>query len=91
MAEYLQENNPWALEEIGRRPLEAASRGLRNADPEVLNELKDIYLDIEGWIEDRMGDIEGDFLGGSVDILSAEDVENWGEKRNEVKRRLEGM
>jgi len=88
---FFEENNPWALEEIGRRLLEAESRGLWNADPEVLNELKDIYLDIEGWIEDRMGDIEGDFQGGSVDILTAEDVGNWGEKMNEVKRKLEGV
>ena len=88
---FFEENNPWALEEIGRRLLEAESRGLWNADPEVLNELKDIYLDIEGWIEDRMGDIEGNFQGGSVDILTSEDVGNWGEKMNEMKRKLEGV
>ncbi|MDR2455133.1 MAG: cobaltochelatase subunit CobN, partial [Deltaproteobacteria bacterium] len=32
---FLTENNPWALEEIGRRLLEANSRGLWKADPEA--------------------------------------------------------
>ncbi len=85
---FFEENNPWALEEIGRRLLEAEGRGLWQADPEVLEQLKEQYLEIEGWIEERMGDIEGDFQGGSVDILTSEDVENWGEMMKEVKEKL---
>ncbi|MBW1740950.1 MAG: cobaltochelatase subunit CobN [Deltaproteobacteria bacterium] len=85
---FFEENNPWALEEIGRRLLEAESRGLWNADPEVLKHLKDIYLEIEGWIEEKMGDVSGDFQGGSVDVLTSEDVENWGEMMKEVKSKL---
>ena len=88
---FFEENNPWALEEIGRRLLEAESRGLWNADPEVLKDLKDIYLEIEGWIEERMGEVDGDFQGGSVDILTSEDVANWGEMMKEVKSKLEGI
>ena len=38
---FFEENNPWALEEIGRRLLEAESRGLWQADPEVLEQLKE--------------------------------------------------
>lgn len=86
---FFEENNPWALEEIGRRLLEAESRGLWNADPEVLEELKDRYLEVEGWIEERMGDVTGDFQGGSVDILTSEDVSNWGEMMDQVKRKIE--
>ena len=85
---FFEENNPWALEEIGRRLLEAESRGLWAADPEVFEQLKEHYLEIEGWIEDRMGDVQGDFQGGSIDILTSEDVGNWGEIMKEVKAKL---
>ncbi len=88
---FFEENNPWALEEIGRRLLEANERGLWNADPEVLEELKSYYLEIEGWIEDRMGEVSGDFQGGSVDILTPEDVENWGAMMTEVKAKLSAL
>lgn len=90
MRDFFQENNPWALEEISRRLLEAAERGLWQADPEVLEGLKESYLTIESWLEENMGDVRGDFQGGSVDILGAEDVADWGTKMAEVKRRLHG-
>ncbi|MBP2638853.1 MAG: Cobaltochelatase [Firmicutes bacterium] len=77
MREWFEENNPWAMEEINRRLLEAAERGLWEADPEVLDELKDTYLEIEGWMEERMGDVEGEYQGGTIDIITAEDVPAW--------------
>ena len=86
--EFFEEHNPWALEEVGRRLLEAESRGLWEADPEVLEQLKEHYLEIEGWIEDRMGDVTGEFQGGAVDIMTSEDVGNWGEMMQEVKEKL---
>ncbi len=85
---FFEENNPWALEEIGRRLLEAHQRGLWDADPEVLEGLKNAYLEIEGWIEEKMGDVQGDFQGGSVDILTAEDVADWGAKMQEIKEKI---
>ncbi|MFP4475646.1 MAG: cobaltochelatase subunit CobN [Desulfatibacillaceae bacterium] len=75
--EFFRKHNPWALEEIGRRLLEAESRGLWEADPEVLEQLKEHYLDMEGWIEENMGDVEGDFQGGAVDMFAPDDVEAW--------------
>ena len=87
---FFEENNPWALEEISRRLLEAHQRGLWDADPEVLAGLKDAYLEIEGWIEEKMGDVPGDFQGGSIDILTAEDVADWGAKMQEIKKKLGG-
>ncbi|GAW92491.1 cobaltochelatase subunit CobN, partial [Calderihabitans maritimus] len=63
---FFQEHNPWALEEIARRLLEAHQRGLWNADPEVLEGLKEFYLEIEGWIEEKMGEVKGDFQGGAI-------------------------
>ena len=74
---FFEEHNPWALEEIGRRLLEAAGRGLWQADPEVLDALKEHTLEIEGWIEERMGEVTGEFQGGAVDILTADDVTRW--------------
>ncbi|BBB89395.1 MAG TPA: cobaltochelatase subunit CobN [Methylomusa anaerophila] len=85
---FFQENNPWAMEEIGRRLLEASQRGLWNADPEVLANLKETYLEAEGWLEENTGDVEGDFQGGAVDIMTTEDVADWGAKMNAVRAKL---
>lgn len=85
---FFEENNPWALEEIGRRLLEAHGRGLWDADPQVLEELKGAYLEIEGWLEERMGNISGEFQGGSVDVLTSEEVESWGEMMKEVRDKV---
>jgi cobaltochelatase CobN len=84
--EFFKEHNPWALEEIGRRLLEAESRGLWQADPDVIQGLKESYLEMEGWLEENMGDVEGDFQGGAVDVLSADDVEQWKAMMDEMKR-----
>ncbi|MEW6619132.1 MAG: cobaltochelatase subunit CobN [bacterium] len=85
---FFEEHNPWALEEIGRRLLEAQGRGLWNADPEVLERLKNAHLECEGWIEEKMGDIEGDFQGGAIDILTAEDVSDWKAKMKEIREKI---
>ncbi len=53
---FFEENNPWAMEEISRRLLEASMRGLWKADVEVLDALKSSYLEIEGWMEENMGE-----------------------------------
>ncbi len=88
---FFEENNPWALEEIARRLLEAEKRGLWTADREILEALKDTYLEIEGWIEERMEGVEGDFQGGSIDVRTSEDVENWHEMMKEIKSKLEAV
>ena len=66
--------NSWALEEIGRRLLEAHERGLWDADPDVLEGLRGAYLEMEGWIEDLMGDAGGDIQGGAVRVVTVGDV-----------------
>jgi cobaltochelatase CobN len=83
---FFEEHNPWALEEIGRRLLEAASRGIWEADPQVLMDLKETYLEIESWIEDRMDGVSGDFQGGSVDIVTASEVGAWDDALSDVRR-----
>jgi len=81
---FFQENNPWALEEIARRLIEAVERNLWNPSPDVRDALRELYVEIEGWIEERMGDIKGEFQGGSIDIMAKDDVEGWKKRMEEV-------
>jgi cobaltochelatase CobN len=82
--EFFEKENPWALEEIARRLLEAAQRGLWNPADDVKEELQQIYLEIEGWLEERMGDVRGEFQGGSIDIITADDVAGWKARMKEA-------
>jgi cobaltochelatase CobN len=75
--EFFERENPWALEEMGRRLLEAAQRGLWNPADDVKEQLREICLEIEGWMEERMGDVRGEFQGGSIDIVTPADVAGW--------------
>jgi cobaltochelatase CobN len=86
---FFEEHNPWAMEEIARRLLEAHQRGLWDADSEVIDGLKEYYLEIEGWIEEKMGEVKGDFQGGAIDILTHEEVADWGAKMQEIKAKLQ--
>ncbi|MCK9564441.1 MAG: cobaltochelatase subunit CobN [Methanothrix sp.] len=81
---FFQENNPWAMEEMSRRLLEASQRGLWKADPDVLDALKSLYLEIEGWMEERMGDVHGDFQGGAIDVVTVDEVKVWKVKMAKV-------
>jgi cobaltochelatase CobN len=52
--EFLRRSNPWALRGIVERLHEAAERGLwAEPDPELLAALAQVYLDVEGDLEDR--------------------------------------
>ncbi|VAX34100.1 Aerobic cobaltochelatase CobN subunit, partial [hydrothermal vent metagenome] len=53
MQEWFKEVNPYALQNIAERLLEAASRGMWNASEEMKKRLEDLYLDVEGDIEER--------------------------------------
>lgn len=85
--EFFEKHNPWALEEIARRLLEAQGRGLWEADPDVLEGLKETYLELEGWLEERTEGYGGEFQGGAVDIVTAEDVASWKEKLAQVREK----
>ncbi|HWM39552.1 MAG TPA: cobaltochelatase subunit CobN, partial [Streptomyces sp.] len=51
---FLQEANPWALHGITERLLEAESRGMwAKPDPAVLEELRQVFLETEGELEDN--------------------------------------
>jgi len=53
MQQWLKEVNPYALQNMTERLLEAVDRGLWEASDERKDELKQIYLDIEGVIEEE--------------------------------------
>ena len=81
---FFEENNPWALEEMARRLIEAAERDLWHPAPDVKDALKELYIEIEGWIEEKMGDMKGDFQGGSIDIITQDEVASWKNKMKEI-------
>ena len=51
MRERLRKANPQAFRNVLKRMLEAAGRGLWNADEDVLNELKSLYAETEDALE----------------------------------------
>ncbi|MCL5444913.1 MAG: cobaltochelatase subunit CobN, partial [Actinobacteria bacterium] len=53
MRKFFKESNPWALGAISERLLEAAERGLWNAEDGSLELLRSALLESEGWEEDR--------------------------------------
>lgn len=54
MRERMRDNNVYATEEIMRRLFEAQRRGYWNATDEEMEKLRDIYLELEGDIEDTL-------------------------------------
>jgi cobaltochelatase CobN len=51
---FMRQSNPWALRGITERLLEAASRGLWEApDAKTLDQLRQVYLELEGDLESR--------------------------------------
>jgi cobaltochelatase CobN len=54
--EFMRKSNPWALRGIVERLHEAAERGLwAEPDPGVMAAMQDVYLEIEGDLEDQLG------------------------------------
>ena len=52
--QFLRTSNPWALRGIVERLHEAADRGLwSDPDADVMAALQQVYLDVEGELEDR--------------------------------------
>jgi cobaltochelatase CobN len=51
---FMKKSNPWALRGIVEKLHEAVDRGLwADPDPEVLDRMRGVYLDLEGDLEDR--------------------------------------
>ena len=49
-----------------------------------LRKLKEVYPEVEGMIEAKLGTTEGEFQGGSIDVVTAEAVEGWKAKMDGV-------
>ena len=88
MREFFRDNNPYAAEEITRRLLEAEHRGLWKADEQVLQDLRDNYVEIESWMEEMSGD--GGHQGGDVTIMSPEDIEGFGKDIQSIMEKVHG-
>lgn len=51
---FMRKSNPWALRGIVERLSEAADRGLwEQPDPEIMAAMQQVYLEVEGDLEDR--------------------------------------
>lgn len=50
--DWINDVNPWALHAISERLLEASQRGMWNAKEESLSAVREIYLEMEGSIEE---------------------------------------
>ena len=73
--QFFMENNPWALEEMSRRLLEANNRGLWAPEDGLLEEIQDVYLSLEGFFEEDMGEQDGEFQGGSIETLTKDQMD----------------
>ena len=51
--QWMQQVNPWALKRIAEKLLEAQQRGMWQARQETMDQLKNLYLSIEGELEER--------------------------------------
>lgn len=54
MFERLKNANPYATREIMEKLLEANKRGYWNADKEILDKIREKYIEIEGMIEEKL-------------------------------------
>ena len=74
--DFMKHANPWALRGIIEKLSEAADRGLwEDPDPELITQLQQVYLDVEGDLEGATGPLHRaepfDKSGGLVDGLRA--------------------
>ncbi len=87
MRRWFEEHNPYALEEIVRRLIEAYERGLWKTSEELIEKLREVYSELEGILEEELG--QGDVQGGTIEIYTSEDDEHWNERIKEVERMWE--
>lgn len=53
MQEWMKQVNPWALQRITEKLLEAQQRGMWQGDEQTKEQLQQLYLEIEGDLEER--------------------------------------
>ncbi|WP_170253957.1 cobaltochelatase subunit CobN [Acetobacterium paludosum] len=77
MVRWFKENNVYAIEEISRRFLELYQRNKWEPSEEALKTLQNRYLNLEGDMEVMMEESEGDYQGGTIEIVRHQDVAAW--------------
>ena len=55
--------------------LEACDRGLWTPEDGLLEEIQDAYLELEGFLEEDMGDQTGEFQGSSIEVMPKDQME----------------
>ena len=83
MRRFMEENNPYAGEEVSRRFLELESRGKWKPAPEILKQLQRAYLKTEAALEDGMSGL-GELQGGSIEIVADSQVAEWKAKLSDT-------
>lgn len=83
MKEWFKKHNPYAIEEIVRRLLEAADRGLWRPPRELLERLNEVYSEIEGIFEENISGEE--IQGGVVTVYTSRDDSHWFKEYKEVE------
>ncbi len=83
MRKWFEQVNPWALEEIARRLVEAAERELWKPDDEFLQRLREAYAEVEGILEERIVS-SSERQGGAITIFTMGEVQGWQEKASKV-------
>ncbi|WP_241423566.1 cobaltochelatase subunit CobN [Candidatus Contubernalis alkaliaceticus] len=86
MREWFLEHNPFSAEEIARRFLELFQREKWQADSVVLQKLKSNYLKLEGDLEERLGENQGEIQAGTIEVINDAEVEEWKEKLEGVEK-----
>jgi len=90
MRKWFEQVNPWALEEIARRLVEAAERGLWKPGEEFLKRLKEAYAGVEGILEERIVS-SSERQGGAITIFTMDEVQGWREKTSKVVKLWEKL
>lgn len=85
MRRWFMENNKYALEEIARRLIEAAERGVWSAPEDILEKLREAYAEVEASLEDE---VSGDVQGGEIDIIAPQDDESYSKLVSSIERAL---
>ena len=85
MRRWFMQHNIFALEEITRRLLEAATRKIWTPDRKTLQDLRRVYAEIEGFLEEQT---TGPVQAGSVDVVTADDVESWRNNLADVRKAM---
>lgn len=74
MRRWFMQENKYALEEIARRLLEAAKRGVWKAPSDIVRKLEEAYAEVEASLEDE---VTGEVQGGTITIYTADNCEDY--------------